>query len=61
LISKCVIIVNGWTSDLIESYCSEKKSFDRLNRKYKCKYLIEKQNSFEEKLMASNQKDFWKW
>ena len=32
----------------------------RLNRKYKRKYLIEKQNSLEEKLMASNQKDFWK-
>jgi hypothetical protein len=26
----------------------------------KRKYLIEKQNSLEEKLMASNQKDFWK-
>ena len=43
-----------------ESYCSQRKSFDRLNRKYKRKYLIEKQNSLEEKLMASNQKDLWK-
>ena len=51
---------NSQKRTLKESYCSEKKSFDRLNRKYKRKYLIEKQNSFEEKLMASNQKDFWK-
>jgi hypothetical protein len=51
---------NSQKKTLKESYCSERKSFDRLNRKYKRKYLIEKQNSFEEKLMASNQKDFWK-
>jgi hypothetical protein len=40
----------------IWSYCSEGKSFDRLNRKYRCKYLIEKQKSLEEKLMALNKK-----
>jgi hypothetical protein len=51
---------NSQKRTLKESYCSERKSFDRLNRKYKRKYLIEKQNSLEEKLMASNQKEFWK-
>jgi hypothetical protein len=51
---------NSQKKTLKESYCSERKSFHRLNRKYKRKYLIEKQNSLEEKLMASNQKDFWK-
>ncbi|CAC5399804.1 unnamed protein product [Mytilus coruscus] len=32
----------------------------RLNRKYKRKHLLEKQNRLEEKLMESNQRDFWK-
>ena len=45
---------NSQKKTLKESYCSERKSFDRLNRKYKRKYLTEKQNSLEEKLMASN-------
>jgi hypothetical protein len=49
-------VSNSQKKTLKESYCSEGKSFDRLNRKYKCKYLIEKQNSLEEKLMASNKK-----
>ena len=47
---------NSQKKALKESYCSERKSFDRLNRKYKRKYLIEKQNSLEEKLMALNKK-----
>ncbi|VDI80951.1 Hypothetical predicted protein, partial [Mytilus galloprovincialis] len=42
------------------NYCSERKTFDRLNRKFKRKHLLEKQNRLEEKLMASNQRDFWK-
>ncbi|CAC5415578.1 unnamed protein product [Mytilus coruscus] len=42
------------------NYCSERKTFDRLNRKYKRKHLLEKQGRLEEKLMASNQRDFWK-
>jgi hypothetical protein len=50
-------VSNSQKKTLKESYCSEGKSFDRLNRKYKCKYLIEKQNSLEEKLMASNKKN----
>jgi hypothetical protein len=48
---------NSQKRTLKENYCSERKSFDRLNRKYKRKYLLEKQNSLEEKRMASNQKE----
>lgn len=43
-----------------EEYCSERKYFDRLNRKFKRKYQSQERKRIEDKLYDSNQREFWK-
>ncbi|VDH99281.1 Hypothetical predicted protein [Mytilus galloprovincialis] len=45
---------------LKEDYCHNRKTFDRLNRKYKRQYQLQQQQTLEDKLSNMNQKDFWK-
>ncbi|VDI38103.1 Hypothetical predicted protein [Mytilus galloprovincialis] len=45
---------------LKEDYCHKRKTFDRLNRKYKRQYQLQQQQTLEDKLSNMNQKDFWK-
>ncbi|CAC5405489.1 unnamed protein product [Mytilus coruscus] len=39
---------------------NERKWFDKLNRKYKRRYVISEQDKLQEKLFSLNQRDFWK-
>ena len=43
-----------------KEYCSERKTFDRLNRKFKRKYQTHERQKLEDKLCETNQRDFWK-
>ncbi|CAC5403219.1 unnamed protein product [Mytilus coruscus] len=45
---------------LKENYCTERKVFDKLNRTFKRKYQIQKENELHEKLKSTNKREFWK-
>ncbi|VDI00507.1 Hypothetical predicted protein [Mytilus galloprovincialis] len=45
---------------LKENYCTERKIFDKINRKFKRKYQIQKENELHEKLKSTNKREFWK-
>ena len=45
---------------LKEIYCYERKTFDRLNRKYKRQFQLSEQQKLEDKINSVNQRDFWK-
>jgi len=45
---------------LKDVYCFERKTFDKLNRKYKRKYQVQQQQKLEDKLNSANRRDFWK-
>ena len=44
---------------LKEKYYTERKLFDRLNRKFKRKHKAEKENELHEQLESGNRRDFW--
>ena len=43
-----------------EDYCIQRKTFDRLNRKYKRQFQAQERQKIEDKLSEINQHDFWK-
>ncbi|CAC5383691.1 unnamed protein product [Mytilus coruscus] len=45
---------------LKENYCTERNIFDKINRKFKRKYQIQKENELHEKLKSTNKREFWK-
>jgi len=45
---------------LKSKFCTERKDFDRLNRKFKRQYIKQKQLRIEEEFSHTNQCDFWK-
>jgi len=51
---------NAQKKNLKEKYCSERKCFDKLNRTYKRRYVVSEQEKLQDKLISSNQRDFWK-
>ena len=51
---------NGMKRKHKEEYCIQRKTFDRLNRKYKRQFQAQERQKIEDKLSAINQHDFWK-
>ena len=51
---------NSMKRKLKEEYCIQRKTFDRLNRKYKRKFEAQERQKIEDKLSEINQYDFWK-
>ncbi|CAC5390279.1 unnamed protein product [Mytilus coruscus] len=51
---------NSEKRKLKDSYCTERKQFDRMNRKFKRRYQNNERQKLEDKLYSSNQRDFWR-
>ncbi|CAC5394459.1 unnamed protein product [Mytilus coruscus] len=43
-----------------DRYCNERKTFDKLNRKFKRKFNIQKERDLQEQLNSNCKRDFWR-